>query len=606
MNSSLEKLASYVDRTSLRQMSKCYPDITKFNLLTRKGVFPYDYITDWDKLKEKVLPSKAAFFSKLKNVNISDEDYAHAQKIWETFKIKNLGEYMDLYIKTDVLLLADVFENFRDVCLQAYELDPVHYYTAPGLTWDAMLKKTGVRLELLTDIDMLLFFEQGIRGGISQCCNRYSKANNHYMTDYDITKPETYLMYFDACNLYGWAMSQELPVDSFRWLNDDEINNLDVNSLPHDNPEGYVLEVDLNYPQDLHDRHKDLPFCCEHRVPPGSKFKKLLTTVYNKEKYVIHYRNLQQCLKHGLILKKIHRVIQFRQAPWLEKYINYNTEMRKKSINDFDKDFFKLMNNAISGKTMENIRKYRDIKLVSKWDGKGGARKLIAKTNFKKLLILTETLVSIEMNKTKILFNKPIYLGMAILDLSKWLMYDFHYNYSIPTFEKLKLLYMDTDSLIYEIVGEDVYEQIKKHIPKFDTSDYPPDNRYGIPQANKKIVGLMKDENRGLLMTEFVGLRSKMYSFALENDLENHSKSKGTSCAVTKFLTIDDYKESLFGNTELYKKNKNIISKNHEIFSVEQNKLALCCLDDKRYLLPEQTDTLPWGHFRIEECMVID
>lgn len=602
MGSSLEKLASYIDHNNLRYMKKYFPDGNKFNLLTRKGVFPYDYLTDWGILNDTNLPSMPLFYSKLKSAGISNSDYAHAQKVWDVFEINDLGEYMELYLKTDVLLLTDVFENFRDICQKAYGLDPVHYYTSPGLTWDAMLKMTNINLELLTDPDMLLFFERGIRGGISQCCNRYSKANNHYMPDYDPTRPETFLMYFDACNLYGWAMSQLLPVNGFRWLSEDEIDQLNLFSILSDSPTGYVLEVDLDYPRHLHDKHKDLPFCCEHRAAPGSKFKKLMTTLNPKRKFIIHYRNLQQCLEQGLILKKIHRVIEFRQEAWLKKYIDLNTDMRKAAKNEFEKNFFKLMNNAVFGKSMENIRKRRDIKLVSKWNGRGGARKLIAKPNFKKLSVLTENLVSIELGKIKIRFDKPIYLGMAILDLSKWLMYNFHYTYSIPTFQNLKLMYMDTDSLIYEITEHDVYLQIKKDINKFDTSDYSPNNKYGIPQANKKIVGLMKDENAGLLMTEFAGLRAKMYSFVVEG--ESHSKAKGVSGTVTKFLTIDDYKKVLFKNSKIHKKRRNIISKKHEIYSVEQNKLALSSDDDKRYLIDGQMDTLPWGHYKILDDII--
>lgn len=601
MSSSLEKLASYMDKDKLVLLRKRFPESNKFELVARKGVYPYDYVDSWARLDETVLPSQESFYSKLKDSGISNDDYFHAQKVWDAFKINNLGEYMELYLQTDVLLLADIFEQFREVCQNAYDLDPVHYFTSPSLTWDAMLKMTDIKLELLTDSDMLLFFERGLRGGISQCCNRYAKANNRYICNYDSSKPETFLMYFDACNLYGWAMSQLLPVEGFRWLTEKEMNLLDITSISKDGYEGYVFEVDLEYPHNLHDEHKDLPLACEHRIPPKSKFKKLMTTLYDKTRYVIHYRNLQQCLEQGLKLKKIHRGIVFRQEAWLKKYIDLNTDMRKRAKNEFEKNHFKLMNNAIYGKSMENIRNRRDIKLVSKWQGPGGARKLIAKPNFCRSKILTETLVSIEMNRLKIKFNKPIYVGMVILDLSKWLMYDFHYNYSLPTFQNLKLLYMDTDSFIYEIMYHDVYKQMKKDITKFDTSDYALNNRYCIPQANKKIVGLMKDENSGAVMTEFAGLRAKMYSFTVEGDDENHSRAKGVSTQVTKFLSIDDYKTTLFQNSNIHKKQRNILSENHTVFTVEQNKLAPSAGDDKRFIKPNSTDTLPWGHYMIGE-----
>ena len=184
----------------------------------KKGVFPYDYLEWCAELDEVELPPTEAFYSALNNSDISAEDYSHAQAVWREFDICTLGEYSDLYLKTDVLLLADVFENFRSDCHRAYDLDPAHYYTAPGLTWDAMFKHTGIELQLLTDIDMVLFVERGIRGGISQCSNRYSRANNLYVADYNPTEDTTYLIYYDVNNLYGWAMMQHLPYGGFEWV----------------------------------------------------------------------------------------------------------------------------------------------------------------------------------------------------------------------------------------------------------------------------------------------------------------------------------------------------------------------------------------------------
>ena len=254
-------------------------------LLKRKGVFPYDYVSSLEELEKKELPTKDEFY----NSDISEEDYQHARNVWQTFDIQSLGEYSDLYLKTDLLLLADVFENFRNNCLEAYGLDPAHNYTTPGLTWDAMLKFTKV--ELLTDIDMLLLVERGIRGGVSQCSNCYAKANNQYMVDfYDPEEESKYLLYYDVNNLYGWAMTQPLPYGGFRCVEDVEQPFWEV---PNDVHEGYIFDVDLEYPEHLHDAHKDLPLCPEHMAPPGKKQGKLLTTLYDKERYIIHYSALK-------------------------------------------------------------------------------------------------------------------------------------------------------------------------------------------------------------------------------------------------------------------------------------------------------------------------
>ncbi|RLU17688.1 hypothetical protein DMN91_009924 [Ooceraea biroi] len=366
LSSSLDKLSSYLNNDKLRivrsEFAKLLAD--DFDLLTRKGVFPYEYVDCAKKLEDTRLPPRESFYSSLTGDTVSESDYAHAENIWQRFAIRTLGEYSDLYLKTDVLLLTNVFENFRDSCINSYGLDPAYYYTLPGFTWNAMLKHTRINFELLTDIDMVMYIERGIRGGLSQCSNRYAQANNKYMQSYDPSKPSSYLMYYDVNNLYGWAMCQPLPYSEFRWV--DDTSNFDVNVIAPDSSKGYILEVDLEYPQQLHDAHVDLPFCPTRDKPPGKRQDKLLAIVYDKKRYVIHYRNLQQCTRHGLRVTKIHRVLEFAQSPWLRDYIELNTRFRTTAKNDFEKNLYKLMNNAVFGKTMENVRNHVDVKLLTK------------------------------------------------------------------------------------------------------------------------------------------------------------------------------------------------------------------------------------------------
>lgn len=602
MASSLEKLASYLEKPEIT--STVFEKVDGYSadqikLLLRKGVFPYDYVSSFDKLKENELPTKDNFFSKLYECDITDADYEHAKSVWSILNIKTLGEYSDIYLKTDVLLLADVFENFRSTCMVAYGLDPAHYYTTPGLTWDAMLKYTGVKLELLMDVDMLMFVERGIRGGVSQCSNRYAKANNKYMkNEYNPAEEEKYLMYFDVNNMYGWAMTQYLPKGEFKWIED--INNPNFFNVPDDHDYGYILEVDLEYPENIHDDHKDLPLCPQHMAPPTSKQKKLLTTLYNKDKYIIHYRALKQALKHGLILKKIHRALQFKQSAWLKPYVDLNTEKRKQSKNEFEKLFFKLLINAVYGKTMENERKRVDVKLVNRWKGRYGAETLIARPNFHSRSIFSEDLVAIQLARTEIVIRKPIYVGLCVLDISKTLIYDFHYGYMRKRIgDKCKVLYTDTDSLIYEIKDLNIYEIMKQDIDKFDTSDYPEENEFGMPCKNKKVIGLMKDECNGHIMSEFIGLRSKMYSILIQNE-KLIKKAKGVKSRVVKnVITFDDYRECLFNEKIINCEQNNIRSRLHIVRTEKQKKVALSPYDDKRYLVPTCTDTLPWGHWSI-------
>ena len=296
--------------------SVCNNDLNKFVLLLRKGVYPYEYADTWERFSEISLPSKEDFYSNLNMENISDIDYRHANNMFKVFKLENLGDYHDLYVQSDTLLLSDVFNNFRDMCLKEYELDPAHFLSLPGLAWQGCLKKTNIELELLTDYDMLLMVEEGIRGGICHSIHRYAKANNKYMKNYNNNEEPSYVQYLDANNLYGWAMSKKLPVNGFKWTDNNEtaepsslehsakhvINEEFIKNYNENDKKGYILGVDIKYPKKLQDLHSDLPFLRERMEI--NKCKKLVCNLYNKKKYVVHINSLKQALNHGLKLKK--------------------------------------------------------------------------------------------------------------------------------------------------------------------------------------------------------------------------------------------------------------------------------------------------------------
>ena len=331
-------------------------------------------------------------------------------------------------------------------------------------------------------------FERRIRGGITQAVRKYASANNKYMGDrFDPKSHSSYLQYLDANNLYGWAMSQPLPTGGFKWV---DVNPNEISELATQTDKGYLLEVDVSYPKELHNPHNDLPFMCERMEING--VEKLAPNLRDKKNYVIHIQALNQVLQHGLRLDRIHRVIEFDQSPWL-----FNTQLTA-ATNDFEKDFFKLMNNSVFGKTMENIRKHRNIKLVMTEEK---YLRTVMKPNFKSGVLFGENLMGCEMGKIKVVMNKPVYLSQAILDLSKIVMYEFHYNYMVPKYglEKLKLCYMDTYSLVYDIKTEDFYEDIANDVEeRFDTSGYSKTDFRPLPIGlNKKAIGLMKDELGG-------------------------------------------------------------------------------------------------------------
>ena len=268
----------------------------------------------------------------------------------------------------------------RNKCIEINKLDPAQFFSAPGLAWKACLKNTKVELELLTDIDMRLMVEKGTRGRICQAIHRYAKANNKYTKNYDKDIISSFLMYLEANNLYGWAMSQKLPLNGFKWIEKSRLSRFNdkfINTYNENSDKGYFLEVDIDYPKELLHLHKDLPFLPERKKV--NKVEKLICGIEDKEKYVMNIKVLKQALNHGLVLKKVHRIIQFNQKEWLKPYIDMNTKLRKEAKNDFEKDFFKLMNNSVFGKTMENARNHRDIKLVTTDEKRN---KLVSEPNY--------------------------------------------------------------------------------------------------------------------------------------------------------------------------------------------------------------------------------
>ena len=562
-------------------------------ILLRKGVYPYEYTDEWNKFDEKELPSKGSFYSSLTMEDISDTDYKHANNVFKKFNLNNLGEYHDLYVRSDTLLLADVFENFRNVCMKNYELDPAHFLSLPGLAWQACLKKTDVELELLTDYDMVLMIEEGIRGGICHAIQRYAKANNKYKRDFDKNKESSYIQYLDANNLYGKAMTEKLPVRGYRWMTD--ISRMDedfVRSYDENDIKGYILEVDVDYPNELHNLHSDFPFLAENMVINNTK--KLVCNLQDKKNYVVHINVLKQVLDHGLKLRKAHRVIEFNQEEWLKKYINFNTELRKNALNDFEKDFFKLMNNAVFGKTMENVRKHRDIKLV-KTDHR--SNKLVSEPNYHTMKLIDDNLAIIEMRKVKVKMNKPIYLGLSILEISKITMYEFWYDYVKSKYgNRARLCYMDTDSFVINIKTKYFYKDIAENIKeRFDTSNYIYDRP--LPTGvNKKVVGLMKDELGSGIITEFAALRPKAYSYKMD-DFTELKKAKGTKkYAVKKMLRFDYYKNGLFTNSKVLRPQQRFKSENHSVYTENINKIALSCNDDKRIVAADGISSYPYGY----------
>ena len=594
-----------------------------FQLLTRKGVYPYGYMNSFDKFEETSLPPKEMFYNDLTKKDISDEDYSFVKELWSTFRLKNLGELHDLYLESDVLLLTDVFEAFRTWSLLKYRLDPAHYNTAPGLSWSAALLLTKGRLEIPTDPDMHLFFDKGTRGGASEVKEPYAKANNERFHDYDRALLRAYLFMVDCNNQYGWAMSQYLPTGGFKWV-DLETTSTDfwtnfILNLKDDSETGYFFEVDLEYPKELHDKHDAYPLAPEHvelkkellstyqqnlahelKIKVGGR--KLCLTLQDKKDYICHYRNLKFYLEKGMKLVKVNRVLQFKQSDWIRPYVELNTKLRQQADNKFEEDFAKLMNNSFFGKTCEDVRKYKNFEIVM---NEKKADRLISKPTMKQSQIYEENLVMFSLQRNVVTMNKPRYIGQAILDISKIIMYDFHYNYILEEYPGTELLFTDTDSFCYHIPTErDLYEDIGKRSDIYDFSKYPEDHP-NYNRNNYLIPGKFKDEMNGVPISEFCGLRSKMYSILRANATEKKAANGVMEQIKENVLTHEDYKETLCSKEIRSDEGCKIFQKEHNLYTVNFSKKTLSPYNDKNYIQfnDDEFTTYSYGHYRINELV---
>lgn len=654
LTQSLDKLVTNLARDGiggfdiLKRNMRGYSD-DQVSLLMKKGIYPYEYMDSVARFDETALPPKSAFFSSLMNQGIGDAEYAHAGEVWGGCGIKTMGEYHDLYLMTDVLNLACVFERFRSICVSQSGVDPTYFYSTPGYTQEACLRfcapvlnhdcETMFEIQLFNASDrqreMYRFCERGIRGGISMIPNRHSVANNPMMPEFDMVAPKTWIQYYDVTNLYGWAMSQPMPIGNYEWETvsfNNHWNKPEILELKDDADIGYIFEVDLEIDAEHHDRLRDYPMAPEPMEPQeawlsgyskdklrecGKEFtstKKLVCSFLPKSKYVCHYRNLKLYLKHGYKLKEVHRVLQFDQSCWLKPYIDFNTAQRAKSTSEMEKDYYKLMVNSCFGKFIQNDRKFRQVEIVTDM---GRAERLVNKPTFKNKRHITDKIVAIETHKTRVTLNQAVIVGMAILDVSKVRMYDFYYSVLKDTFgDRVRLLMTDTDSLCVEIKSDDPTVELDAFKGQFDTAEMPRDHPW-FTLSNKKVVGTMKDEvmvdHQWITIERFTGLRAKMYALtktspdaAVREKLKEKKVCKGISRSVIQNkLTYAMYETVMrdpVRSVEGWNQHtmRNIQSQNNVSYTTQITKVALTALDDKLYQV-DGVRTLPYGHYSLRD-----
>lgn len=384
--------------------------------------------------KTTKLPHREKFYSCLSEEIISEENHEFAKKVWRTFKCSNLLDYTELYCKIDTILLAEIFQKFRNDMIQFSGLDPANYISLPSFSFDSMLKLTKCSIELPNDINMIHFFESGIRGGMSFINTRHLK----------IDKPSEEIFYIDANNLYGLAQMSKLPISNFKWLTEKIFYKIDWKNIETEGNKGYILEVDLSYPKHLHTEHDNFPLAPQNielsyenlspyakkalNLCSGSKKftdVKLSSTFYDRRNYIIHFKNLKLYLSLGMQLKKIHRVVEFTQKNFIAPFISKCTLERQQALSKFEQDQFKKLANSTYGKTIQNVRNYINVKLHTNIKS---LQKAISSHTFKNFVIIDTNLVQTNHFTPNIIHDKPLFVGFTILELSKHIMYNFYYN----------------------------------------------------------------------------------------------------------------------------------------------------------------------------------
>ena len=530
----------------------------------------------------------------MKNGYPNDEEIQRTKDIIKRFCIKNGEELTEIYLKSDVLLLACAFEKFIKVSVNEFGINPLYCVSLPGYTWQCGLKYTGINLKTLQDKDMILLLENNIRGGISSVMgDRYIKSDKNKK-----------ILYIDANNLYGHSMSEPLPYDEIKI--DNNVTLEVIKNTPDDSDIGYFIEVDLtkyykrenknfsicSYEKKINlDNFND--YMIEIKPDNYTSTEKLICDWSDKKNYLIHYRMLKFYVRHGMIVDKVHNIISFRQSRWLENYITFNAQKRNKAQNDFEKDFYKLLNNAFYGKTMENVRNRLKIKFIKKDD----YREIIkqqSKLTFNGIHKSYDNCDSYTFKQFEVLKDKPIYLGFTVLELSNLLMYETYYDKLQPIFgpENFKLHYMDCDSFVLSIKAEDIINDLKNLEDLFDFSNLKKNHEL-FSNKNKKVVGKFKIETpENIWIDEFVALKSKCYAFKCGNNSKN--KLKGISKSYSRNINFEEYKKCLDGKDYLQECDNYIIrSINHEMILQKVKKSTLSIFDDKRCYI-NNIKSIPW------------
>jgi len=613
LNASLEKLVDTlkVSNHTFPLISQWLTDTNQRDLMLRKGVYPYEFVTDMSKVDACYeLPPRDEFFSQLSGTTPSEDDYIHAQNVWNTFGCKSMRDYTELYVKADTFQLAEVMFQLRDAMYDEFGVDLCHYLSLPMMTKDIMLKTTGVKMELISDIEMIQMLRSNIRGGLSYVNQRHFDVEK----ETKLREEDVSLLYVDANNLYGAAMRFPLPLNDFQWMTEDEIKNFSMDQISKESLKGFILDVDLEYPPELHELHSSFPLAPHQMEITDSilseyatnlltalkkkqKFKsrKLTSTFLPRKNYVCHGLNLQYYLEQGMKLVKINRVISFRQECFLKMYIDLCTKKRANALTKAESDMYKLLCNSLYGKMIENGSNRMDCKFVT---DPQQCMKLNSDPRLKGQISFSESFSVAFMSKKTVKLDQSWAVGFSILEISKYIMQVLMYDKLKPVFgNRASVILSDTDSWILAVPSASADDAMEKLGDVMDFSNYPHDHKlYNARVKNR--TGYLKNEIPDDDIVEVVGVRSKCYAIKTKKMMS--SKCKGVKEAAKKKIPFEAFVRCVQGVTEESVTQFTIQSKKHINRLMKCNKVAFSSFDDKRHLLCG-IHSVPYGSMLIKK-----
>nr|QTE04001.1 MAG: structural protein [Motacilla densovirus] len=547
---------------------------------TSKGVFPYDWFDDPEKLEYRNLPPKEFWFNKLTQ---SELDFQYAQKIWEERQMTSFRDYHSYYMSLDTIQLADVFEEFRRAVYAEFNVDPVYCQGSPSLTWQLCLNKYAEKIKVITDVNVYIDIQRNIRGGIAQVMTRHV----------DVSKKGGDILYLDINSLYSSCMEEKMPTSYVAKLTELPPNWMEKFADPTSDYTALMC-VDLHYPPHLHDNHRFYP------LAPHKYNNRLCATFVDKENYLTHARNLKFYLDNGLVLIKFHYMYIFKQDSILKEYVSSNIEKRQIASRNENKvliQLYKLLNNSLYGKTCENKFKYRKYAVRDPFEGIWGKKNpfMFKSRNWLEI----DNKILCEQDNTSITLDKPIQIGFTVLEFAKLKMYSFVYDL-FKYFPEAELIYTDTDSLMIWFPYKDPQKKIIDSPLCFKLDFEKTPDWFGVRTVNTdKVSGLWSLE-ADKKIKQFVGLRAKTYAIEFE-DGSTTLKNKGIIRNAReedkrKPLEMGDYLECLYTGKDVYVEQIMIRSKKHEISTHTQRKLALSSSDEKRVILADKITTLPFGY----------